>query len=190
MPFWPVVIAVLVGVPALLLFSGMAMIFAAAGLAGGPQESRATTVVYAWLAIAWALVGTFGAFGLEPAWRAWHGGDESFDGGLPLFVDWLAGVGAVGLVAAFVVRVMAAAGPGDDRRSPLSFLARWLLLALGLAPWAALIAWIAWPLALWPVRGRFEWPDAATGWTRTGVLTAILVAAAVVEDVVRKASRR
>ena len=76
------------------------------------------------------------------------------------------------------------------QRSPLAGALRWLLLALGLVPWAAFVAWVAWPLVLWPVRGSFDWPDAATGWTHTGAVALILVAAMLVEEAVRKRSRR
>lgn len=190
MSFWFVVLASLIGVPMVLFATGMGMIFAAAGLAGGPQEARATTIVYGWLAIAWGLVSAFGAFGLAPAWRAWHGGDENFDGGLQAFVDWLVGVGAAGLLGAAAVRAMAAMRGERAKRSPLLNAMRWLLLALGLVPWAALVAWIAWPLVLWPVHGTFAWPDAATGWTHTAEVAAILVAAMLVEEAVRRRRKR
>ncbi len=190
MSFWFVVLVVLIGVPSLLLFTGMGMIFWSAGLAGGPQESRATTIVYGWLALACVLVAVFGAFGLAPAWRAWHVGEENFDGGLRAFVDWLVGVGIVGALAAAVFRAVGATEPERLARSPLVRVLRWLLLVLGFVPWAAFFAWVAWPLVMWPVRGSFEWPDAATGWTRTGIFTAILSAAMVVEEVAGKLGRR
>ena len=190
MSFWFVVLAALIGVPMVLFVTGMGMIFAAAGLAGGPQEARAKTIVYGWLALAWGLVSVLGAFGLAPAWRAWHGGGENFDGGLQAFVDWLLGVGAAGLMAGAAVRAMAAMRGERAKRSPLLGALRWLLLVLGLVPWAAIVAWIAWPLVLWPVRGTFAWPDAATGWTHTGEVAVILVAAMVVEETVRKLSKR
>lgn len=190
MPFWPVVLSALIGVPFVLLFTGMGMIFAAAGLAGGPQESRAKTIVYGWLAIAWMLVAVFGAFGLAPAWRAWQGGDEDFVGGLQAFVDWLVGVGVAGGLGAAAVRAIVAMRREGARRSPLLDGVRWLLLALGFLPWAAIVAWVAWPLVLWPVRGTFDWPDAATGWAHTGEVVAILVAAALVEEAVRRRRKR
>ncbi len=189
-PFWPAVLAVLIGVPVLLLFTGMGMVFAAAGYAGGPRASRAQAVVAAWLALAWVLVSVFGAFGLAPAWRAWHGGAESFAGGLRALADWLAGVGLAGVLAAVAVRRVAAMGRDVLTRSPLAGALRWLLFALGLVPWAALVAWLAWPLVLWPVHGRFAWPDAATGWTHTGEISALLVAAMLVEEAVRRQLRR
>ena len=188
MSFWTVVVVALVGVPIVVLVTGMGMIFAAAGLAGGPQEARAKTIVYGWLALAWGLVSVFGAFGLAPAWRAWHGGAENFAGGLQAFADWLIGVGAAGLLAAAAIHATAAMRGQPARHSALLGALRWLLLALGLVPWAAIVAWIAWPLVLWPVRGSFAWPDAATGWTHTGEVAAILVAAMLVEEAVR--SRR
>jgi hypothetical protein len=190
MPFWPIVIAALVGVPFILFLTGMGMIFAAAGLAGGPQASRAGTVVYGWLAIAWVLVSVFGAFGLVPAWRAWHGGAEDFVGSLSTFVDWLAGAGALGVLAAVAVGAITAMDGGRVRQSRLMGVARWLLLALGLAPWAAVIAWVAWPLVLWPRRGSFQWPDAATGWTHTAEVAVLLVAATLVEEAVRRLRKR
>ena len=188
--FWPVVLAALFGVPVVLFVTGMGVIFAAGGLAGGPQESRAQTIIHGWLASAWVLASVFGAFGLAPAWRAWNGGDENFDGGLQAFIDWLVGVGAVGLLAAVAVGAMAALRREGADRSPLLGALRWLLLALGLVPWAAIVAWIAWPLVLWPVRGTFEWPDAATGWAHMGEVTLILVAAMLVEEAVRKRRKR
>jgi hypothetical protein len=190
MPFWPVVLGALIGVPFVLMFTGMGMIFAAAGLAGGPQESRAQRIVYGWLAFAWLLVGVFGAFGLAPAWRAWHGGAEDFAGGLQVFVDWLLGVGAAGVLVAAAVRALAAIRRDGATRSPLLDALRWLLLGLGFVPWAAIIAWIAWPLVLWAVRGSYEWPVAATGWRHTGAIALVLFAVMLVEEAVRKRSRR
>ena len=190
MPFWLVVLVVLIGVPSVLLATGMGMIFWSAGLAGGPQESRATTIVYGWLAIAWVLVAVFGAFGLAPVWRAWHGGDEDFVGGSQMFINWLIGVGIVGGLAVSAFRAIGSMGRDRVIQSPLGIALRWLLLALGFVPWAAFFAWVAWPLVMWPIRGHFDWPDSATGWTRTGVFTGILFAAMVVEDVVGKFRRR
>lgn len=106
MLFWLVVLAALFGVPFLLVFTGMAMVFAIGGLAGGPMASRATTIVRGWLALACVLVSVFGAFGLVPAWRAWQGGDEDFAGGLRLFVDWLLGTGVPVLLVAGTARVL------------------------------------------------------------------------------------
>lgn len=180
-PFWPVVLVVLLGVPPVLLFTGMGMIFAAGGLAGGPQESRAAKIVHGWLAFAWVLASAFGAFGLAPLWRACTGGNEDFVGSLPVFVDWLVGVGIV-LVLGVALNNM-----GDKRAgsSPLSSAARWLVMALAMTPWAALAAWLVWPLVLWPVHGRFDWPDAATGWTHTGEIVLVLLGLGLLEDVVR-----
>jgi hypothetical protein len=186
MPFWPIVLATLIGVPMLLVFTGMAMIFWSAGLAGGPQESRATTIVYGWLAIAWVLASAFGAFGLAPAWRAWHAGEENFDGGLRVFAYWLVGIGGLGVLAAATVRALGRKRPENAPGSPLGGLARWLLLVLGFVPWAAIAAWLVWPLVLWPLRGRFEWPDASTGWTHTGQALTVLFAAMLVEEAIRR----
>jgi hypothetical protein len=185
-PFWTVVLVTLIGVPMLLFVTGMAMIFWSAGLAGGPQESRATTIVRGWLAVAWVLASAFGAFGLAPAWRAWHIGQENFDGALRLFVDWLIGIGGLGAVAAATVSAPGRQDAGSAPGSPLAGAARWLLLALGFAPWAAIAAWVVWPLVSWPVRGRFEWPDATTGWTHTAEALAVLFAAMLAEDAIRQ----
>lgn len=190
MPFWPIVLASLVGVPAVLLATGIAAVFWVGGLAGGPQQARAPRIVAGWLAFAWVMASVFGAFGLAPLWRAWHGGDENFDGGWPLFVDWLVGVGAVALLAASVSRLLPKARAPGDRLSPLEHALRGLLLALGFAPWAALAGWVVWPLVLWPVRGQFEWPDATTGWTHTGEIVATLFVAMLLEDGVRARLRR
>lgn len=186
MPFWLVVLFSLIGVPMILFATGMGAIFAAGGYAGGPQESRAQTVVYGWLTLAWVLVSVFGAFGVVPLWRGWHGGPENFDGGLELFFDWLMAIGAIGVLVSGVVRALNAIG-GDraDRRGPSPGV-KWLLLTLGLVPWAAIVAWLAWPLLLWPVNGRFAWPDAATGWIHTAEIAAVLVVAMVIEETVRK----
>jgi hypothetical protein len=188
MPFWLVVLAALIGVPCLLMFTGMGMIFWVGGLAGGPQESRAQGIVHGWFAFAWVLASVFGAFGLAPAWRAWHGGGENFDGGLQTFIDWLVGVGIVAALLASALRPRATADRAS--RSPLVAVLRGLLLALGFLPWAALAGWIVWPLVLWPAVGRFEWPDAATGWRRTGAITLALLAAMAVEQAVRRWRRR
>ena len=67
---------------------------------------------------------------------------------------------------------------------------RWLLLMIGFVPWAALAAWVAWPLVLWPLRGHFAWPDAATGWIHIAETTGGLFVAMLVEEGVRKALER
>jgi hypothetical protein len=100
MPFWPTVIAALVGTPFVLAFTGMGAIFAAAGLANGGRDAVAKAIVGGWLAFAWVALAVFGAFGLAPAWRAWHGGVEDFADGLRVFAGWLGGVGGAGLLAA------------------------------------------------------------------------------------------
>ena len=186
MSFWLVVLAALLGVPFVLFFTGMGMIFAAGGYAGGPQESRGKAIFHGWLAFAWLLASVFGAFGLAPAWRAWHGGGENFVGGLQTFVDWLLGVGIVAGLVAAAVRALATVDRDRVARSPLVGALRWLLLVLGLVPWAAIAAWIVWPLMAWPVRGSFEWPDQADGWTHTAEITGVLFAAMLLEDGVRK----
>ena len=190
MSFWSVVLIVLVGAPMTLFVTGMGMIFAAAGYANGGSKAHANGIVIGWLAFAWALAAAFGAFGLAPAWRAWHGGAESFDGGLRAFVDWLAGVGIAGALAIVAYRWFATMDRERAERSPLLNALRWLLLALGLVPYAAIGAWLVWPLVLWPVRGRFAWPDSATGWTHTAEIAAVLVAAMVVEVIVRSVRKR
>jgi len=186
MSFWPVVLVALIGVPIALFVTGMGMIFAAAGYANGGSKAHANAVVVGWLVIAWALASAFGAFGLAPAWRAWHGGAENFDGALQAFVDWLAGVGIAGALAIVAYRALATMDRERAERSLLLNALRWLLLALGLVPYAAIVAWIAWPVVLWPVRGRFAWPDSATGWTHTAEIAAVLVAAMGAEALVRK----
>lgn len=190
MPFWPVVLVVLLGIPAFLLFSGMGMIFAAGGYASGGSMKSANRVVYGWLAIAWVLAAAFGAFGLVPAWRAWHDGVEDFAGGLRTFGWWLVGVGGVASVGWTVYRAVMKTRPEDLQRSPLVAVLRWLLLSVGALPWAALGAWLLWPLVQWPLRGRFAWPDAATGWTRTAWIEALLVAGVVIPDVARRLRKR
>ena len=186
MSFWLVVLAALLGVPFVLFFTGMGMIFAAGGYAGGPQESRGKAIFHGWLVFAWVLASAFGAFGLVPVWRSWHGGGENFDGGLQTFGHWLAGVGIVGALVLGAVRAIEAKGVERASRSPLGIAARMLLLALGFVPWAAIAAWIVWPLMAWPVRGSFEWPDQADGWTHTAEITGVLFAAMLLEDGVRK----
>jgi len=190
MSFWLVVLAALIGAPMLLLFGGMGVIFYAGGLAGGPQASRADKIMVGGVVFACVLVAVFGAFGVAPAWRAWHSGDESFVGSLQAFVDWLIGGGVVVALALAMQYASAQAKQDPDHRSPLLTALRWLLLSLGLAPWAALIAWLAWPLVLWPVRGHFEWPDASTGWTHTAEVIAVLLAAMLIEEAVRKRLKR
>ena len=143
MSFWLVVLASLIGVPALLLFSGMGMIFYAGGLAGGPYASRADKIMHGWMVFACVLVAVFGAFGVVPAWRAWRGGDENFVGALQTFVDWLIVSGALVLLALAAQQASAQEKSQPGRRSPLLFVLRWALLSLALAPWAALIAWTA-----------------------------------------------
>jgi len=140
--------------------------------------------------LAWILVAVFGAFGLAPAWRAWHGGAENFAGGLRLFADWLAGVGIAGALALAAYRRLVTMDRAQVERSPLLNALRWLLLAAGLVPYAAIAAWLLWPLVLWPVQGRFTWPDATTGWTHTAAISAVLVAAMIVEVAVRKLRKR
>ena len=190
MSFWSVVLVVLVGVPFVLFVTGMGVIFAAAGHANGGNKAHANTVVVGWLLIAWGLASAFGAFGLAPAWRAWHGGTENFDGALRAFVDWLAGVGVAGALAIVACRAFATMDRERAERSPLLNALRWLLLVLGLVPYAAIAAWIVWPLVLWPVQGRFAWPDSATGWTHTAEIAAVLVAVMGVEVILRKLRKR
>lgn len=190
MSFWFVVLLALIGAPSVMFITGMGMIFAAAGYANGGDASRGHAIVVGWAVFAWLLAAAFGAFGLAPTWRAWHGGAENFDGGLRLYVDWLAGVGIVGALALVAYRRLVTMDREQVARSPLLNVLRWLLLALGMAPWAALAAWVVWPLVLWPVHGHFAWPDAATGWTHTAGIAAVLVAAMVIEDMVRKLHKR
>lgn len=190
MSFWFVVLVALIGVPLILFVTGMGMIFAAAGYANGGNKAHGNAIVIGWAVIAWALSGAFGAFGLAPAWRAWHSGAENFDGALQAYFHWLAGVGIVGVLAIVAYRAFATMDRERAERSPLLKALRWLLLALGLVPYAAIGAWIVWPVVLWPVRGRFAWPDSATGWTHTAEIAAALVAAMGVEVVVRKLRKR
>jgi len=166
------------------------VIFYAGGLAGGPYASRADKIMHGWVVFACVLVAVFGAFGLVPAWRAWRSGDENFVGALQTFIDWLIVSG--GLVALALAAQHASWQEKNEpgRRSPFLFVLRWALLSLGLAPWAALVAWIAWPLVLWPVQGHFEWPDSSTGWTHTAVVMAVLFAAMLGEQVVRRILKR
>jgi hypothetical protein len=191
MSFWSVVLLVLIGVPMVLMFTGMGAIFAAGGYANGGSKAHANGIVIGWLVFAWALAGAFGAFGLAPTWRAWHGGAENFDGGLRTYLDWLAGVGICAALALVVYRRVVMTTREQAERSPLLVDAlRWLLFSFGAVPYAALAAWLLWPLASWPVQGHFAWPDSSTGWTHTAEITAVLVAAMVVETVVRKARKR
>jgi hypothetical protein len=186
MSFWPLVLAALIGIPFVLLATGMVMIFAAAGLANGLQPARANRVVQGWFAFAWVLAGMFCAFGVVPAWRAWHGGPQDFVGGLRTFLDCLAGVGLAGMLAAAAIRWHATVDRDRLWKSPWLAALRWPLLALGLVPWAALAAWVAWPLVLCLVHGTFRWPDASTGWTHTGEIAAVLVVAMLVEEALRR----
>ena len=190
MSFWFVVLAVLIGVPFVLFLTGMGMIFAAAGHANGGSMARANGIVAGWFVFAWVLLAVFGAFGLVPAWRAMHGGAQDLAGGLHALAGWLAGVGIVGSVALLAYRRLATLDRKQAERSPLLNVVRWVLLAVGFVPWAAIGAWLLWPLVLWPVNGHFAWPDAATGWTHTAWITALLFAVMVVEDVVRKLRAR
>lgn len=190
MSFWFVVLLALIGAPSVLFITGMGMIFAAAGYANGGDASRANAIVVGWVAFAWLLAGAFGAFGLAPTWRAWHGGPEDFDGGLRLYVDWLAGVGIVGGLALAAYRRLVTLDREQVERSPLLNALRWLLLSLGMVPYAAVAAWVVWPLVLWPLHGHFAWPDATTGWTHTAEIAAVLVAAMAIEVVVRKLRKR
>ena len=190
MSFRAIVLLVLIGVPMTLFVTGMGMIFAAAGYANGGSKAHANGIVIGWVVFAWLLAGAFGAFGLAPAWRAWHGGAQSFAGGLHAFVDWLAGVGVAGALALLAYRRIATMDRAQVERSPLLNALRWLLLALGLLPHAAIAAWLVWPLVLWPVQGRFAWPDPATGWTHTAEIAAVLVVAMGVEAVVRGRCKR
>ena len=190
MSFWTIVLLVLIGVPMTLFVTGMGMIFAAAGYANGGSRAHANGIVVGWLVFAWLLAGAFGAFGLAPAWRAWHGGAEDFAGGLRAFVDWLAGVGIVSALALAVYRRLVAMDREQGERSPLLNVLRWALLAFGLSLYGALGAWLVWPLVLWPVHGHFAWPDSATGWTHTAEITAVLVAAMMIETAVRRLRQR
>ncbi len=98
MSFWTIVVLVLVGTP---MAAGMAMlmaIFGAAGLANANRDVAAWGVSAIGVAACWALAAAFGAFGVAPAWRAWHGGAENFAGWTATFLHWLLGTGiAAGL---------------------------------------------------------------------------------------------
>ena len=190
MPAWLIVLAALFGAPAVLLATGIAAVFWVGGLAGGPQESRAPHIIAGWMALAWVMASVFGAFGLGPLWQSWQGGDVTLDGAGPRFMAWLEVVGGGGLLAMAMSRLMPKARSPQDRLSPLEHMLRGLLFALGIAPWAALAGWLAWPLVMWPVRGHFEWPDAATGWTHTAEAGAVVFLAMLVEDAVRARRRR
>ena len=186
MSFWAVVLIASIGAPMILFVTGMGMIFAAAGYANGGSKAHANGIVVGWLLFAWALAGAFCAFGLVPAWRALHGGAENFDGGLRTFIASLACIGIAGALAIVAYRYFATMDRERAERSPLLNALRWLLLALGLGPYAAIAAWLVWPLVLWPVRGHFAWPDPAAGWTHTVEIAAVLVAAMVGEVIVRR----
>ena len=188
--FWSIVVLVLIGVPSVLMFTGMGAIFAAGGYANGGSKAHANGIVIGWLVFAWALASAFGAFGLAPVWRAWHGGAENFDGGWQAYVHWLAGVGVVSALALVVYVRLASMDREQVERSRLLIALRWALLAFGMSLYGALAAWLIWPLVLWPVHGHFAWPDPATGWTHTAEITAVLVAAMVVESGVRKLLER
>lgn len=190
MPFWLVVLFSLFGIPVVLFVTGMGMIFAAAGYANGSHTSHANRIVLGWLVFAWILASAFGAFGVVPAWRASHGGGETFAGGLGAMAFWMAGVAAAGLLAAGWFRTLAEAREQGADRVPALVVLRWVLLALGFVPWAALVAWLGWPLVTWALHGHFLWPDAATGWIHTAEVTALLVAAMLVEDAVRRTRKR
>ena len=114
MLFWLVVLASLIVIPGVLFATGMGMIFWVGGLAGGPQESRAPKIIAGWLAMAWVLASASGAFGVVPLWRAWHAGDETFEGGLQLFVDWLGVIGGIG----GAIAALRAIGAKGRRRKP------------------------------------------------------------------------
>ena len=180
----------LIGVPMILMFTGMGAIFAAGGYANGGSKAHANGIVVGWLVFAWLLAGAFGAFGLAPTWRAWHGGAQDFDGGLLAYGHWLAGVGIVAAVALTAYVRLASMNREQVERSLLLNALRWALLAFGLSLYGALAAWLVWPLVLWPVHGHFAWPDSATGWTHTAEVTAVLVAAMVIEILVRKRLKR
>ena len=191
MSFWPTVLVVLIGTPVALYLGAMMMIFAAAGLGNGGHESRMKAVIYGWVVFTWLLASVFGAFGLAPAWNAWHGGAQDFVGRQAAFVDWLGGVGLACAAAVVVVRAMSAMAPSQAPPSPLQrHLRSAFAIALILGSWGALIAWIAWPLVLWPVRGRFEWPDAATGWTHAAEVAGVMFVPVVIESVVRRVRKR
>lgn len=190
MPFWPIVIGVLIGAPMALYMIALGTIFGAAALGNANNRARANTTLAVGLSLGWLVAAAFGALGLMPAWRAWHGGAHDFSGVPASFVHWLAGTGvaALAVLAWFVVEARlarkAAAG------APPSRLVSWLAIAFVMVAWGAIIAWLAWPLVLWPIHGHFEWPDAATGWTHTAAIGAVLFGAGVLETVVRRLLRR
>ncbi len=185
MPFWPVVIATLVGVPGVLLFTGMGMIFAAAGYANGSSLRAANRIVAGWVLFAWLLAAAFGTFGAAPAWRASHGGPENFDGAATTFWHWLVGtaIAAIAWLAGYRVKLKLERDLAAGK--PLPRGATWLVTAIIMGGWGLIIGWIVWPLVLWPVRGHFEWPDAATGWTHAAEVGGVLFALAALETGVR-----
>jgi hypothetical protein len=190
MSFWAIVAISLIGAPMAASMAMMMAIFGGAGLANANRNRGAWTVILVGAGACWALASAFGAFGVVPAWRAWRGGAENFDGGLASFVHWLIGTGIVAgmylAVWTLEARIRHDAATKASPSAALSWLrTTWTVLAFG-----AIAAWLIWPLLLWPLHGRLQWPDAATGWTHTIEVAAITLALGGLEAAVRKAFRR
>lgn len=190
MPFWTIVLVALIGVPMAILMVAMMTIFGAAALANADRDRRAHVAAAIGLGLCWLLAATFGAFGLAPAWRAWHGGAEDFAGAPLAFVHWLAGTAAAALAAVAWYYAKAKMTRDAAGNAQPSAVLKWLVVAFVMLCWGAILGWLAWPLVLWPVQGHFDWPDAAIGWTRSVAIAAVLLAVGVIETLVRKLRKR
>lgn len=190
MSFWSIVLLSLIGAPMGAMFAMMMAIFGGAALANANRGARGYVIVAVGVGLSWALAAAFGAFGLVPAWRAWHGGGEHFDGGLASFGHWLVGIAfIVGLwLGQWTLQLRVRSDMAAGRKATRGLW--WTVTSVNMLCLGAFVGWLAWPLVLWPSRGRFEWPDAMTGWTHTvGVATGML-GLILLEMGVRRALRR
>lgn len=187
MSFWAIVLISLIGAPMGAMLGVMLAIFGGTSHGSENYPVRTYTVIIGGLGGALALASAFGAFGVGPAWRAWHGGAENFDGCLASFVHWLVGLGFIAVMW-FAQASLEQWVRGDMAKGgkPTATL-WWAMTGVNMVCFGALIAWLAWPLVLWPIHGHFEWPDAMTGWLHTAAISAGLLCLPLVELGVRKA---
>ena len=190
MSFWPVVVTTLIGAPTALCMVALMTIFGAAALANAGRSARANVAAGIGLVLCWLLAAAFGAVGLAPAWRAWHGGAENFAGAPLAFVHWLAGTAVAALACVAWLYAKAKLTRDAAGNAQPSVAMKWLVVAFVMLCWGAIVGWLAWPLVLWPVHGHFYWPVAATGWTHSIAVAAILFAVGVLETGVRKLLKR
>ena len=190
MSFWSIVLVALIGAPMALMMVVMMTIFGAAGLANANRDALSYVATAIGLLACGALAAAFGAFGVVPAWRAWHGGAENFVGWTTSFVHWLIGAAVIAGIcfARWTVESRAHVDIGANKAPVVAM--GWLVTGVNLLCFGAIVAWGLVPLVLWAIRGRLVWPDQVSGWTHALEVAAGLLVLGLIEGAVRKGRGR